>query len=191
MGIMSLIISIFTAIGAIIVPWLIMSKQNKIAIYDKRFAIYEQVIRIIEFGVDAKESINQIVDKKLTLEQLMQAYLSLWCNQDNNLYIKYKGLLNSNSSEARSEFFIEISNIIQQQCIMLSSARFLFDKKLFNYIEELRNLYRSFIGNITNAVLYAEVYSHERTEKFINFSVENQDKLKLFDKYLMLEMKNS
>lgn len=181
------ILSVITVIGTILVPWCIMHKQNKISVYDKRFAIYDLVVRIIEFGIDAKESVDKIQSNNLTQEQLEQAYFSLWCNQYANLYTIYKEQILNNDFKKRDVVYMEINNIIQQQCITLGSARFLFDKKLFDYIESLRNKYRDFIGNVVNVVLGGQPYSIEKTNEFINFVVEHQDKLGLFDKYLMLE----
>ena len=59
--IITTIISVISVFAAGFIPWRIMQKQNKIAVFDKRFAVYQEIKKIVAFAESVRKLENFLI----------------------------------------------------------------------------------------------------------------------------------
>lgn len=81
--IISLVLASISVFAAIFVPYKIMEKQNKIAVFEKRFEIYCIIEKIINFS-NAIEKLKTLPDKQNPDEiELSYCNLQIWFSMFN------------------------------------------------------------------------------------------------------------
>lgn len=181
--IISLVLASISVFAAIFVPYKIMEKQNKIAVFEKRFEIYCIIEKIINFS-NAIEKLKTLPDKQNPDEiELSYCNLQIWFTMFNNA--------ESYDKEMPKEFLTTVKfldEILTTQSTLLKSASFLFGKEVSQFVLELEQKYQTFIKNLSQNLLphiKNNNYSLTKTD-FISYVNSHSDYQKMFTKYLKL-----
>jgi hypothetical protein len=181
--IISLILTAISVFAAIFVPYRIMEKQNKIAIFEKRFEILLLIERILNYA-NAVEKLKSLPEgKNPTESELATCNLQIWFSMFNK----------SNSfEEAIPKDFLSsfktIDEILNNQTTLLLSADYLFGKDVSKFVLELEQKYETFIKCLSHNMMAhtANNYSTSKAE-FVSYVRKNKDYKRLFNKYLKLK----
>lgn len=173
-------ISVF---AAIFVPYKIMEKQNKIAVFEKRFEIYCIIEKIINFS-NAIEKLKTLPDKQNPDEiELSYCNLQIWFSMFNKA--------NSYEETIPKDFLSSVKTldeILTIQSTLLKSTSFLFGKDVSQFVLELEQKYQSFIKNLLqNLLAHIKNNNNSLTKTdFISYVNGHPNYQKLFIKYLKL-----
>lgn len=181
--IVSLVLASISVFAAIFVPYKIMEKQNKIAVFEKRFEIYCIIEKIINFS-NAIENLKTLPDKQNPDEiELSYCNLQIWFSMFNKA--------NSYEETIPKDFLSSVKTldeILTIQSTLLKSTSFLFGKDVSQFVLELEQKYQSFIKNLSQNLLphiKNNNYSLTKTD-FISYVNGHPNYQKLFIKYLKL-----
>lgn len=167
--IISLIISTASLIFAVLIPIRIANKQDRIALFEKRFMVYLELMKIVQFSDWLK---NQDKDNTTIIEAFVVAERKE-CIINQFIYI-----FNVGTYEASNYIFEKkIHPAIEKSMIIINTIPFLYGKRLKNnqalITEDIDNIYRKLIEFMKN-VSSASINTIDDTSKR-NFtcSVEN------------------
>lgn len=180
--VISIIVSIISVFIAIFVPYKIMEKQNKIAIFEKRFQIYNEIELIYRF-TESIENLKTIPGMPNPPDNVLaEANLNIWYNMNKGLSFEI--------NIGDKDFFKYIKAVDEarhEQQKILNTSEFLFGKDLFSFIKELNDKYDAFLVVLTQNLFSKEGKNYSTTKnELITFVNNNKDYSKKFKKYLVL-----
>lgn len=180
--IISIVVSIISIFIAILVPYKIMEKQNKISIFEKRFQIYDEINKIYKYA-ESIENLQTLPGIPKPTEQILaDASLQIWYNMDKEITFS----LNQESYDF-TKYFNAIHKAINEQQTLIKTSEFLFGKDAFEFITELNNKYDSFLKVLSQNLFSKTGKNYFKTkEDFISFVKQNQEYSKIFKKYLKI-----
>lgn len=186
--IVPLLISFLSFFFAVYVPYRIMNKQNKIALFDKHFSIYQQVKEILEFSflIDKIDKIP-IKQNKTTLDYACNLF-SLWCSKNQKLADAFKLLQNEPSNGNIILNMLTLSSeVLQKQITILETSEYLLNINISKPILILSQKYNDFMKLVIGSLVNEDMKEYENRKKTLcDFISANNDMLKSFEKYLKL-----
>ena len=183
-----LIISFLSIFFAVYVPYRIMSKQNKIALFDKHFSIYQQVKEILGFSF--------FIDKigKLPLRNGNSSFdcachlFSLWCSKRERLADAFKLLQKEpNNGNIKLNMLTLSSEVLQEQVIILETSEYLLNESISEPILLLSKKYNAFMTLVIGSLVNEDMKEYEtKKNDLCDFIRTNTDILKNFEMFLKL-----
>lgn len=162
------IISLISIFFAIYVPYKIMNKQNMIALFDKRFKIYEQIIGIFKYIEHIKQLKTLPNNPNPSSIEMASTAYSLWCNQNQKLSVAYDARINNKVDTIKIFNLIKISyDVLAEQMNLLESSQFLFDNDVSSMILELAKKYEEYIDLIISSFITNNI-QEQKYEKIKN-----------------------
>ena len=153
--IITTIISVSSLFAAIFIPWRIMKKQNKIAIFDKRFAVYQKIKKIVAFAEPVQNLKVLPNNPNPTEEQLSIALLNVWCQRERKTELLWEGfsLANDANTNTTMKLVNAIEKRLEKQIALLESSEFLFNKNTFNFVNDLKIRYNDLIVSMKRSFI--------------------------------------
>jgi len=171
-----LAISFLSIVFAIYVPNRIMNKQNKIALFDKRFTIKQQVKEILDFClfIEKMETFpqNQIQSNLVIANNLF----SLWCSKKEDLRNAFKLLQKEpTNGNIKLNMLTVASKNLQEQVTILESSEYLFDDKISKIVLLLSKNYNEFMTLVISSVIVDDMKEYENKKKLLCSFLKNND----------------
>ena len=150
--IITTIISVSSSFAAIFIPLRIMKKQNKIAVFDKRFAVYQEIKKIVAFAEPVQKLKELPNNPNPTEKELSITLLNVWCQRERETELLWKDSL-SNDANAKMKLFNVIEKRLEKQITLLESSEFLFNKNTFNFVNDLKIRYNDLIVSMERSFI--------------------------------------
>ena len=183
--IITTIISVSSLFTAIFIPWRIMKKQNKIAIFDKRFAVYQEIKKIVAFA-EPVQNLKGLPNNP-TEEQLSIALLSVWCQRKWETEILWEEFSHTKDADTIMKLFNAIGKRLEKQITLLESSEFLFNKNTFNFVNDLKIRYNDLIVSMQRSFITNDASNFCQVKKdFCSFVNERGSEIKTLEKELKL-----
>lgn len=183
-----LAISFLSIVFAIYVPYRIMNKQNKIALFDKRFMIQQQVKEILDFCLFI-EKMESFPQKQIQSNLVIANNLfSLWCSKKEDLRNAFKLLQKEpTNGNIKLNMITVASKILQEQVTILESSEYLLDEKISKIVLLLSNNYNEFMTLVISSVIVDDMKEYENKKNALcNFLKSNNDIVNNIKKFLKL-----
>ena len=185
--IITTIISVISVFAAIFIPWRIMQKQNKIAIFDKRFAVYQEIKKIVTFAEPVQNLKELPNNPNPTEEQLSIFLLSGWCQREWETEILWEEFSHTNDANTTMKLFNAIEKRLEKQISLLESSEFLFNKNTFNFVNDLKIRYNDLIVSMERSFITNDASNFCQVKKdFCSFVNERGSEIKTLEKELKL-----
>ena len=187
--IITTIISVISVFAAIFIPWRIMQKQNKIAIFDKRFAVYQKIKKIVAFAEPVQNLKVLPNNPNPTEEQLSIALLNVWCQRERKTELLWEGfsLANDANTNTTMKLVNAIEKRLEKQIALLESSEFLFNKNTFNFVNDLKIRYNDLIVSMERSFITNDASNFCQVKKnFCFFVNERGSEIKTLEKELKL-----
>ena len=151
--IVSKIIPVSSFLAAGFIPWRIMQKQNKIAVFDKRFAVYQEIKKIVAFAEPVQNLKELPNNPNPTEEQLSIFLLSGWCQRERETEILWEEFSHTNDADTTMKLFNAIGKRLEKEITLLESSEFLFNKNTFNFVNDLKIRYNDLIVSMKRSFI--------------------------------------
>ena len=151
--IVSKIIPVSSFLAAIFIPWRIMKKQNKIAVFDKRFAVYQEIKKIVTFAEPVQNLKGLPNNPNPTEKQLSSFLLSGWCQRERETEILQEEFSRTKDADTKMKLFNAIEKRLEKQISLLESSEFLFNKNTFNFVNDLKIRYNDLIVSMERSFM--------------------------------------
>lgn len=151
--IVSKIIPVSSFLAAIFIPWRIMKKQNKIAVFDKRFAVYQEIKKIVAFAESVRKLEKLPNNPNPAEEQLSSFLLSGWCQRERETEILQEEFSRTKDADTKMKLFNAIEKRLEKQITLLESSEFLFNKNTFNFVNDLKMRYNDLIVSMKRSFI--------------------------------------
>ena len=185
--IITTIISVISVFAAGFIPWRIMQKQNKIAIFDKRFAVYQEIKKIVTFAEPVQNLKGLPNNPNPTEKQLSIALLSIWCQKERETEALWKEFSPTNDADTTMKLFNAIEKRLEKQISLLESSEFLFNKNTFNFVNDLKIRYNDLIVSMERSFITNDASNFCQVKKdFCSFVNERGSEIKTLEKELKL-----
>ena len=185
--IITTIISVISVFAAIFIPWRIMQKQNKIAIFDKRFAVYQEIKKIVTFAEPVQNLKGLPNNPNPTEKQLSIALLSIWCQKERETEALWKEFSHTNDANTTMKLFNAIEKRLEKQITLLEISEFLFNKNTFNFVNDLKIRYNDLIVSMERSFITNDASNFCQVKKdFCSFVNERGSEIKTLEKELKL-----
>jgi hypothetical protein len=140
-----IIISVISIVCAICIPNRIMNKQNRIALFEKRYTVYVQLIEVIDFikSVNEIKSVPNINDP--TAYDFSNVIFIVWCLRQEKIRNVYLDYIKTKNEEM---LLNDSYKLVNEQCSLLNESEFLYNKKINNFISILSKNYSEYIRNL-------------------------------------------
>ena len=143
------LLTIISIVLAIYVPYRIMNKQNKIALFEKKYIIYQETESILQFS-NAVEKLKVLPNNinSSTLE-ISKALFSIWINSNENVQSIFSMTQDDvNSLNNHMKRITAINYKLSSQKSTLYSSQFLFTKEYFILFSNLADRYVNYTMNL-------------------------------------------
>jgi len=171
-AVLPIFVSLLSTLIAIYIPFRIMDKQSKIALFEKRHNVYDEIGNIITFyravvGLKVlPHDINQ------SDNDFAQALFSIWVNANGNAQSVLSKFTNNQGKLMVKEGYIEIlttiNSILSDSKKVLNSSVFLFKQKNSVQICKLSEAYTHYVVCISDSLFKQKITEYEdKKTKFI------------------------
>ena len=185
--IVSKIIPVSSFLAAIFIPWRIMKKQNKIAVFDKRFAVYQEIKKIVAFAEPVRKLEKLLNNPNPAEEQLSSFLLSGWCHRERETEILREEFSRTKDADTKMKLFNAIEKRREKQITLLESSEFLFNKNTFNFVNDLKIRYNDLIVSMERSFMMNKASNFCQVKKdFCSFVNERGSEIKTLEKELKL-----
>lgn len=185
--IVSKIIPVSSFLAAIFIPWRIMKKQNKIAVFDKRFAVYQEIKKIVAFAEPVRKLEKLPNNPNPAEEQLSSFLLSGWCQRERETEILREEFSRTKDADTKMKLFNAIEKRLEKQITLLESSEFLFNKNTFNFVNDLKIRYNDLIVSMERSFISNTASNFCQVKKdFCSFINERGSEIKTLEKELKL-----
>lgn len=185
--IVSKIIPVSSFLAAIFIPWRIMKKQNKIAVFDKRFAVYQEIKKIVAFAESVRKLEKLPNNPNPAEEQLSSFLLSGWCQRERETEILQEEFSRTKDADTKMKLFNAIEKRLEKQITLLESSEFLFNKNTFNFVNDLKIRYNDLIVSMKRSFITNKASNFCQVKNdFCSFVNERGSEIKTLEKELKL-----
>ena len=185
--IITTIISVSSLFAAIFIPLRIMKKQNKIAVFDKRFAVYQEIKKIVAFAEPVQKLKELPNNPNPTEKELSIALLNVWCQRERETELLWKEFSHTGDADTKMKLFNAIEKRFEKQIALLESSEFLFKKKAFYFVNDLKIRYNDLIVSMERSFIPNAASNFCQLKKdFCSFVNERGSEIKTLEKELKL-----
>lgn len=185
--IVSKIIPVISLFAAIFIPWRIMKKQNKIAVFDKRFAVYQEIKKIAAFAEPVQNLKELPNNPNPTEKELSITLLSVWCQREWETEILWEEFSHTNDADTTMKLFNAIGKRLEKQITLLESSEFLFNKNTFNFVNDLKIRYNDLIVSMERSFITNKASNFCQVKNdFCSFVNKRGSEIKTLEKKLKL-----
>jgi len=169
-----LVISLLSIPFAVYVPYRIMNKQNQIALFDKRFTIYQQVKQIIDFCSFIEKIKGLPIKQNPSSLDFAQSLLSLWCSKNEKVNAAFKMLQKEPNNSDNIFYFLEIATeALQEQVAVLKTSEYLLNDDASKQVLVLSEKYNEFITLLIGSIVNEDMKEYENKKNALCSFIEN------------------